>query len=229
MHEPEPSTATGEFYTFLFINNSITHPGGAYVSQIWKVRRATGMQLSWKGLVFTRLATAEGEKARELEEKNPSENTAPSAIVPSTSTPSSEEMDAGDTADALSPSSTTIADGPRNKDGTKRRTNGRVKATATAIGSSDGGTRSGSLPSSGSDGVLLQPSAGRAGGGGGAEQAVETMHYDRVAITYLSLLLLPLVLGFSAKKLVMDEHAGWYSWALQSLTVRRTSWYLTNV
>eukprot|EP00752_Nemacystus_decipiens_P016247 g14527.t1 len=60
-------------------------------------------------------------------------------------------------------------------------------------------------------------------GGGGAEgslgdQAVETMRYDRVAIAYLSLILLPLVLGYSVKKLVMDEHAGWYSWALQSLT-----------
>lgn len=51
------------------------------------------------------------------------------------------------------------------------------------------------------------------------DQTAETMQYDMVAITYLSLLLLPLVVGFSAKKLVMDEHIGWYSWALQSLTV----------
>lgn len=57
------------------------------------------------------------------------------------------------------------------------------------------------------------------GKGSGADQAMETMQYDRVAIAYLSLLLLPLVVGFSVKKLVMDEHAGWYSWALQSLTV----------
>lgn len=65
-------------------------------------------------------------------------------------------------------------------------------------------------PPSGSDAALK---------GGGAEQAMETMQYDRLAITYLSLLLLPLVVGFSLKKLVMDEHPGWYSWALQSLTV----------
>ena len=54
------------------------------------------------------------------------------------------------------------------------------------------------------------------------DQAVETMRFDRMAITYLSLLLLPLVVGFSLKKLVMDEHVGWYSWALQSLTVSRS-------
>lgn len=58
------------------------------------------------------------------------------------------------------------------------------------------------------------------GEGSGVDQALETMQYDRMAIAYLSLLLLPLVVGYSAKKLVMDEHAGWYSWALQSLTVR---------
>lgn len=51
------------------------------------------------------------------------------------------------------------------------------------------------------------------------DQTAETMEYDIVAITYLSLLLLPLVVGYSAKKLVMDEHVGWYSWALESLTV----------
>lgn len=51
------------------------------------------------------------------------------------------------------------------------------------------------------------------------DQTAETMQYDIVAITYLSLLLFPLIVGYSAKKLVMDEHVGWYSWALQSLTV----------
>lgn len=51
------------------------------------------------------------------------------------------------------------------------------------------------------------------------EQATETMQYDRVAIAYLSLLLLPLVVGFSLKNLIVDEHAGWYSWGLKSLTV----------
>lgn len=62
---------------------------------------------------------------------------------------------------------------------------------------------------------------GEEGEGSGADQAMETMQYDRLAIAYLSLLLLPLVVGFSLKKLVLDEHAGWYSWALQSLTVSK--------
>ncbi|CAN0448573.1 unnamed protein product, partial [Discosporangium mesarthrocarpum] len=47
---------------------------------------------------------------------------------------------------------------------------------------------------------------------------METMQYDRVAIVYLSLLLLPVVVGFSAKGLIIDRHPSWYSWALQSLT-----------
>ncbi|CAM9219967.1 unnamed protein product, partial [Scytosiphon promiscuus] len=70
-------------------------------------------------------------------------------------------------------------------------------------------------------GMQISGSSSVAGGGGegsGADQAMETMRYDRMAIAYLSLLLLPLVVGYSAKKLVMDEHAGWYSLALQSVT-----------
>lgn len=69
--------------------------------------------------------------------------------------------------------------------------------------------------------AVAGPGAGGVvGEGKGPDQAMETMRYDRMAIAYLSLLLLPLVVGYSAKKLVMDEHASWYSWSLQSVTVR---------
>lgn len=36
------------------------------------------------------------------------------------------------------------------------------------------------------------------------------MEYDRVAIQYLSMMLLPFVGGFALKTLVMDQHTGWY-------------------
>eukprot|EP00611_Tribonema_gayanum_P019977 TRINITY_DN3568_c0_g1_i2.p1 TRINITY_DN3568_c0_g1~~TRINITY_DN3568_c0_g1_i2.p1 ORF type:complete len:609 (-),score=126.44 TRINITY_DN3568_c0_g1_i2:291-2117(-) len=42
--------------------------------------------------------------------------------------------------------------------------------------------------------------------------------YDRVAITYLSLLLLPGVVGFSLRSLLTERYTGWYSWAIRSLT-----------
>lgn len=79
------------------------------------------------------------------------------------------------------------------------------------------GSKNGEGVKSGKGAADVAPAVG--GDGAGADQAMETMQYDRMAIAYLSLLLLPLVVGFSVKKLIMDEHAGWYSWALQSLTV----------
>ncbi len=45
-----------------------------------------------------------------------------------------------------------------------------------------------------------------------------TMESDRLAVSYLCMLLLPLVLGFSVKTLVRDMHTSWYSWAIKSLT-----------
>lgn len=45
-----------------------------------------------------------------------------------------------------------------------------------------------------------------------------TMQLDRVAIKFMSKLLLPLAVSFSVKSLVCDQHPGWYSWAVASLT-----------
>mmetsp|Transcript_5243 Transcript_5243/g.8628 ORF Transcript_5243/g.8628 Transcript_5243/m.8628 type:complete len:399 (-) Transcript_5243:1391-2587(-) len=45
-----------------------------------------------------------------------------------------------------------------------------------------------------------------------------TMQLDRVAIKFMSKLLLPLAVSFSVKSLVFDQHPGWYSWAVASLT-----------
>ena len=90
---------------------------------------------------------------------------------------------------------------------------------AQRIGGGGGGGGGGGKRGSKKEKVEVVANGGE---GSGVDQALETMQYDRMAIAYLSLLLLPLVVGYSAKKLVMDEHAGWYSWALQSLTVNMT-------
>lgn len=106
----------------------------------------------------------------------------------------------------------------------------RDSATPSPSGSLRSGTRqdtkvNGKSKGVGSKGELSASkrqesrAASKASGDGANNQAMETMRHDRIAIAYLSLLLLPLVVGFSLKKLVMDEHVGWYSWALQSLTV----------
>mmetsp|Transcript_9589 Transcript_9589/g.31312 ORF Transcript_9589/g.31312 Transcript_9589/m.31312 type:complete len:693 (-) Transcript_9589:110-2188(-) len=45
-----------------------------------------------------------------------------------------------------------------------------------------------------------------------------TQRVDAVATFYLSVLLLPLIVGWSLKSLVYDAHRGWYSWILSSAT-----------
>uniref|UniRef100_A0A7S3NLU1 Cleft lip and palate transmembrane protein 1 n=1 Tax=Aureoumbra lagunensis TaxID=44058 RepID=A0A7S3NLU1_9STRA len=45
-----------------------------------------------------------------------------------------------------------------------------------------------------------------------------TQRVDAAATFYLSLVLLPLIVGWSLKCLVYDAHRGWYSWALGSAT-----------
>lgn len=136
-----------------------------------------------------------------------------------------EERDGGDDASAITSSSPGSSAGSSAKEGSDGGGGG---------GSSSGGTSS-SLrrrKATGAEKETDKPKSrggGGAGGeGSGADQALATMRYDRMAIAYLSLLLLPLVVGYSAKKLVMDEHAGWYSWALQSVTVSkaaRAAWF----
>ena len=44
-----------------------------------------------------------------------------------------------------------------------------------------------------------------------------TAEYDRMAMTYLSYALYPLVIGYSIYSLVYDTHKSWYSWILGSL------------
>jgi uncharacterized protein YdaU (DUF1376 family) len=51
-----------------------------------------------------------------------------------------------------------------------------------------------------------------------ARKTAETMKVDSIAISHLSLALFPLVIGFSLKSLVMEEHHSWYSWFIASLT-----------
>ena len=51
-----------------------------------------------------------------------------------------------------------------------------------------------------------------------AKKAAETIRVDRMAINHLSILLLPLVVGFSLRSLVLEQHSGWYSWLIASLT-----------
>ena len=41
-----------------------------------------------------------------------------------------------------------------------------------------------------------------------------TLEADRFATVYLSLLLLPLMLAFTANSLVNEKHLSWYSWAI---------------
>lgn len=159
------------------------------------------MQIGWKGLTFTRLAKADGEG--ETEEENASR------AEPSTSSKKTQENGAFGTT------------GAEKGGSAKKRINGRSKGKGEVGGEGLAATR---LPPPPSSGTNILPAAERVWAGRegvGADQAIETMQYDRMAITYLSLLLLPLVVGFSAKKLIMDQHAGWYSWALQSLTVSR--------
>mmetsp|Transcript_21508 Transcript_21508/g.28233 ORF Transcript_21508/g.28233 Transcript_21508/m.28233 type:complete len:633 (-) Transcript_21508:263-2161(-) len=50
------------------------------------------------------------------------------------------------------------------------------------------------------------------------DTATNTMHLDKTAIKSMTFLLLPLAIGFSLKSLIFDQHPGWYSWAVASLT-----------
>lgn len=43
-----------------------------------------------------------------------------------------------------------------------------------------------------------------------------TLEADRLATTHLSLLLLPVTLGFTLRSLICDKHGGWYSWGIGS-------------
>ena len=45
-----------------------------------------------------------------------------------------------------------------------------------------------------------------------------TIEADRYATTHLGAILLPLVIGFAIRSLVMDKHASWYSWVITTLT-----------
>mmetsp|Transcript_46588 Transcript_46588/g.105275 ORF Transcript_46588/g.105275 Transcript_46588/m.105275 type:complete len:389 (-) Transcript_46588:521-1687(-) len=51
-----------------------------------------------------------------------------------------------------------------------------------------------------------------------AELAKESMRIDRLAISHMSMALFPLVCGFALRSLVMEQHHGWYSWAIAALT-----------
>lgn len=44
-----------------------------------------------------------------------------------------------------------------------------------------------------------------------------TKEYDRVAFSYLSKVLFPLLAGYAVYSLVYEEHRGWYSWVLNML------------
>jgi hypothetical protein len=46
----------------------------------------------------------------------------------------------------------------------------------------------------------------------------KTKQYDAQAMRYLSWLLFPLVVGYAIYTLLYEEHKGWYSWILSSLT-----------
>ena len=51
-----------------------------------------------------------------------------------------------------------------------------------------------------------------------AAKTAETMKIDRLAISHLSVVLMPLVVGFSLRSLVCEQHHGWYSWLIAALT-----------
>lgn len=46
----------------------------------------------------------------------------------------------------------------------------------------------------------------------------DTAKYDKVAIAHVSYALYPLIFGYSVYNLMYNEHKGWYSWVLTSLT-----------
>lgn len=172
------------------------------------------MQIGWKGVVFPRLTKAEDEDANGGgQNKSPEQE--PPLPTPTPTPSTSEETDVAADVDDLASRSGNQQGGARRR--TKNGRGAKAAATKGTTDSSEGRGGGGTPPVRDANGVMPKLDAVAVG----AEQAVETMHYDRVAIGYLSLLLLPFVVGFSAKKLVMDEHAGWYSWALQSLTVRQ--------
>lgn len=172
------------------------------------------MRIGWRGVVFTRLEKADGGAAaggvagREGGEGNRARTTA------------DQVTDTGADTPLLGPKSKNGGGGGAG-DATVRRRKGADKGDDGKAGGRDGAGAGG--PPQGGGSSVKQGGAG-GGEGSGADQAVETMRYDRMAIAYLSLILLPLVVGYSLKKLVMDEHAGWYSWALQSVTVGGDLW-----
>lgn len=45
-----------------------------------------------------------------------------------------------------------------------------------------------------------------------------TLDADRIATSYLSMILLPMALGFIAHSLIYEKHPSWYSWAIGSVT-----------
>lgn len=158
------------------------------------------MQIGWGGLVFTRLEQAEGGEAP------------PEA---GGGVPHKEENGGGGT----------TTENNNNNNNNKNGTPGSSKGSsgdASSLRRRKGGDGKQGGPNGKAEEAVEGPGAGGVvGEGKGPDQAMETMRYDRMAIAYLSLLLLPLVVGYSAKKLVMDEHASWYSWSLQSVTVRQ--------
>lgn len=170
------------------------------------------MQLGRRGLVFTRLekverGRAEGGRGHAEGGKIAREGKSVDAVG---------NGDSGSLTVSSAPKRTVRSVGGSSNGNKGSSANG--KWAPKGAESAPGGT--GALSGAGGAGML---GAGPERAGEMTDQATETMQYDRLAIAYLSLLLLPLVVGFSVKKLVMDEHAGWYSWALQSLTVRAST------
>jgi len=45
-----------------------------------------------------------------------------------------------------------------------------------------------------------------------------TAHYDKLAFKYLSIVMIPLVIGYSIYSLYTSDHKGWYSWVISSLS-----------
>lgn len=50
------------------------------------------------------------------------------------------------------------------------------------------------------------------------ELAKITLEADRYATTHLGAILVPLIVGFAIRTLIMDKHASWYSWIITTLT-----------
>ena len=66
--------------------------------------------------------------------------------------------------------------------------------------------------------AAVDATGGPGKGPGGGKAAAESQRVDRLAIAHLSLVLFPLVVGFALRSLVVEQHHGWYSWAIAALT-----------